>query len=63
MIRVNINDIVSELEIRPESHIFDFGIEQKWYQFKRGALKRIAIAWCEENDIPYVEDTGQPENA
>jgi len=36
--------------------IFDFGIEQK-------ALKRIAIAWCEENDIPYVEDTGQPENA
>ena len=26
-------------------------IESKWYEFKANALKKLAIEWCEENNI------------
>ena len=51
---------------RFRDNIFDFGIEQRWYRFKQEALKKIAIEWCEENEIPYVEGpprAGQPGKA
>ena len=28
-------------------------IESKWYEFKANALKKLAIEWCEENNISY----------
>ena len=34
-------------------HIFN--IEDSWYQFRDEALKKIAIKWCEENGISYIE--------
>ena len=29
------------------------GIEKDWYDFKRKALGKIAIEWCEDNDLDY----------
>lgn len=28
-------------------------IESKWYEFKANALKKLAIKWCEDNNISY----------
>ncbi len=36
--------------------IFEYGIEKNWFQYRREALKRIAIDWCEGNGIPYTEE-------
>ncbi len=30
-----------------------FGIIDQWYSFKTEALKKIAIAWCKENNLEY----------
>lgn len=35
--------------------IIEYDIEQNWFKYRREALKRIAIEWCEENNIPYKE--------
>jgi Uncharacterised protein family (UPF0158) len=32
-----------------------YGIEKDWYRFRDQALRRIAIDWCEENDIQWKE--------
>ncbi|MBP7222336.1 MAG: hypothetical protein KBA50_03710 [Sedimentibacter sp.] len=29
------------------------GIEKRWYDFKRKVLEKIAIEWCEDNDLEY----------
>ena len=39
---------------RFKDNIFEYGIEQNWFQYRREAFKRIAINWCEENNIPYT---------
>jgi len=31
------------------------GIAEEWYKFRDEALKKIAIKWCEENDIRYTD--------
>ncbi len=36
--------------------IYEYGIEEKWFQYRREAFKRIAIIWCEENKIQYTEE-------
>lgn len=33
--------------------IYNLNIKNSWYDFKAHALKKIAIEWCEENDISY----------
>lgn len=40
---------------RFKDNIFEYGIEQNWFQYRRDAFKRIAINWCEENNIPYAD--------
>ena len=40
---------------RFKDDILEIGIEQDWYDFLAVAYKHIAIEWCEENDIEYVE--------
>ena len=32
-----------------------YGIAEDWYRYRDEALKEIAIAWCEENDIQFTE--------
>ena len=33
-----------------------FGIENDWYRYRDEALREIAIQWCKDHNIPYVED-------
>lgn len=35
--------------------IYRYGLEQEWYSFRDNALRRMAIAWCEENGVIYFE--------
>ncbi|GHU68045.1 hypothetical protein FACS1894184_09110 [Clostridia bacterium] len=32
------------------------GLEDEWYRFKDAAYKLKAIEWCDENEIPYIDD-------
>lgn len=32
-----------------------YGIEQLWYDYLENAYREIAIRWCRENDLKYVE--------
>ena len=36
--------------------IFDFEIEDKWYEFKVNAFREMAISWLAENKIDYIDD-------
>ena len=41
---------------RFKDNIYECGIEEDWFKYRREAFKRIAIDWCEDNNIPYVEE-------
>jgi len=41
---------------RFKDNIVRLGIEDRWYKYKNEALKRMAIEWCEENNIDYVDE-------
>jgi len=30
-----------------------YGIENRWYSYREEALKKIALSWCEQNNISY----------
>ncbi len=34
--------------------VYDFGIEEKWFDYKAAAYKNIAVDWCKDNDIEYI---------
>ncbi len=36
--------------------IYSLGVEKDWYQFRRTELKKIAIQWLEEQQIPYIRE-------
>lgn len=38
---------------RFRDNIRRYNIEKDWYKFKDKAMERIAIEWCERNDIDY----------
>ncbi len=40
---------------RFKDNIFEYDIEQNWFQYRREVFKRMAIDWCKENNIPYTE--------
>jgi hypothetical protein len=40
---------------RFKDRIHEYGIADDWYTYLDGALREIAIAWCEENGISYTE--------
>lgn len=39
-----------------KDRVLDLGIREDWFRFRDAAFRRIAVEWCEENDIPYRED-------
>lgn len=41
---------------RFKDSIHRFGVADDWYKYRDEALKEIAVEWCEENDIAYVDD-------
>jgi hypothetical protein len=32
-----------------------YGMAEAWYRYRDEALREIAMAWCEEHGIPYIE--------
>lgn len=32
-----------------------YNLDDSWYKFRYEAFKKIAVEWCEENDISYIE--------
>ena len=41
---------------RFKEHLFQFGIQEQWFKFKNNEYKKLAIQWCEENKVDYIED-------
>lgn len=40
---------------RFKDRIIELGIENEWYAYRSEQLKQIAIEWCRENHINYIE--------
>lgn len=40
---------------RFKDKIYHYSLDKDWYSFRDNALREIAIAWCEENEIIYFE--------
>jgi Uncharacterised protein family (UPF0158) len=40
---------------RFKDKIIDFEIEEQWYSYRNKCFKQIAIEWCQENKINYIE--------
>lgn len=40
---------------RFKSSIRYYGIEQLWYDYLENAYREIAIRWCQEHDLKYIE--------
>lgn len=38
---------------RFKNTIYYLNLKTQWFDFKANALRKIAIEWCEENDISY----------
>ncbi len=41
---------------RFKDKIYEHGIEEDWFRYRREAFKKIAIDWCQRNNIPYVDE-------
>ena len=41
---------------RFKDNIYKYNLEEEWYKFRDEAIKRIAIEWCEDNGINYIEE-------
>ena len=41
---------------RFKNNIFRYGIEEKWYEYRREAFREIAIDWCEQNQLSYTNE-------
>lgn len=40
---------------RFKDKLIDLNLEQKWFVFRGEKMKEIAIEWCEDNNIKYIE--------
>lgn len=40
---------------RFKDKIINFGIESQWYSYRNEWFKQIAIEWCQENKIDFIE--------
>lgn len=40
---------------RFKGKIIDFEIEDQWYSYRDECFKQIAIKWCQENKISFIE--------
>ncbi|MEK4485765.1 UPF0158 family protein [Psychrobacillus sp. FSL H8-0484] len=40
---------------RFKDKIINFDIEEQWYSFRDERYKEIAIEWCQDNNVDYIE--------
>lgn len=48
---VDLDEIIQGME--SQDNIHRYNIAGHWYKFRDEALKRIAVEWCEDNEISY----------
>ena len=36
--------------------IYNFDIENEWFEFKENALKEIGVSWLRDNELTYIDD-------
>jgi hypothetical protein len=49
-----LNDINGKGAFRRfDENLEEYDLEQQWHEYKKNALKEIAIEWCEENNIEF----------
>ena len=41
---------------RFKEHLYQFGIQEKWFTYRANEYKQLAIQWCQENNVEYTED-------
>lgn len=41
---------------RFKDEVYELGLEQKWYKHRDEAYEKLAIEWCEENEIEIIKD-------
>jgi GAF domain-containing protein len=46
---------------RFKDEIHDLGIAEPWYRYRDEAYKQIALRWCEDHEIAYVDDLPTPQ--
>ncbi|MEH7302773.1 UPF0158 family protein [Neobacillus drentensis] len=40
---------------RFKDNIIDLGLEDQWYSYRSKCYKEIAIEWCRENNIEFID--------
>lgn len=40
---------------RFKDKVIDFDIEDQWYSYRDGCFKQLAIEWCKDNKISFIE--------
>ena len=40
---------------RFKDRLYDYGLEQAWYQFQEQEYRKIAVEWCEDHGFRYSE--------
>ena len=40
---------------RFKDKIFEFDIEDQWYSYRDERFKQVAIKWCQNNNVNYIE--------
>ena len=41
---------------RFKEHLYQFEIQDKWFAYRDNEYKQLAIQWCQDNNVEYIED-------
>ena len=41
---------------RFKDSVHQLGVAEDWYEYRNETIKQMAIEWCEQNDIAYIDD-------
>jgi len=39
--------------------VYRFGIQDDWYKYRAEAFRKIAIEWCEDNEVEYIDNVAE----
>jgi hypothetical protein len=40
---------------RFKDNVIRLGVEEQWYSYRKERYKQVAIEWCQDNNIDYIE--------
>jgi hypothetical protein len=41
---------------RFKEHLYQFGIQDAWFVYRDNEYKQVAIEWCQDNNVEYIDD-------